>query len=132
MEIIKDGNLILAIIHRAQEWKEGLDFLTPGDLFVQAGTWRYAKGKRLDSHMHQDYERKTFKTQEVVYIRKGSIRATLFNQARAKIKEFELHTGDLAIFANGGHGYEILEDDTQVLEVKNGPFVNVELDKVKF
>ena len=132
MEVIRDGDIILAIVHRAQEWKEGLNFVTPDDFFVQAGTWRYSKGKRLASHTHKEYERKAFKTQEVVYVRKGCIRATLFDQTRTKVKEFELHEGDLAVFANGGHGYEILEDDTQVLEVKNGPFVNVEFDKVKF
>ena len=125
MEVIRDGDIILAIIHRAQEWKEGLDFLTPGDLFVQAGTWRYAKGKRLDSHMHKDYEGKDFKTKEVIYIRKGSIRATLFGQDRAKIKEFELREGDLAIFANGGHGYEIFGDDKQDLEIKKNHIIQI-------
>ena len=36
------------------------------------------------------------------------------------------------MFAYGGHGYEILEDDTEVIEAKNGPFTDVNTDKVKF
>jgi len=33
------------------------------------------------------------------------------------------------VILRGYHGYEILEDDTRVLEVKNGPFTSVEADK---
>ena len=29
----------------------------------------------------------------------------------------------------GAHGYDILENGTQVLEVKNGPYVGAELDR---
>ena len=43
-----------------------------------------------------------------------------------------LNEGDLAIFAYGGHGYVILEDNTQIIETKNGPFVDVATDKTKF
>ena len=36
------------------------------------------------------------------------------------------------IILSGGHGYEILEDNTQIIEAKNGPFIDVETDKRKF
>ena len=45
---------------------------------------------------------------------------------------FVLFEGDLAVFAYGGHGYVILEDDTQIIETKNGPFIDVDTDKTKF
>ena len=35
----------------------------------------------------------------------------------------EIHAGDRRLV------YEILEDDTQILEVKNGPFIDVDTDK---
>ena len=38
----------------------------------------------------------------------------------------------LAILIELNHGYEILEDDTKIIEAKNGPFVDVETDKTKF
>ena len=31
-----------------------------------------------------------------------------------------------------GHGYEILENDTRVLEIKNGPYPGAERDRVRF
>ena len=46
--------------------------------------------------------------------------------------EYIIYKGDTAVFAYGGHGYEILEDDTQIIEAKNGPFTDVATDKVKF
>ena len=48
------------------------------------------------------------------------------------IDEYILKVNDLAVFAHGGHGYEILEDNTQIIEAKNGPFINAEVDKTKF
>jgi hypothetical protein len=33
---------------------------------------------------------------------------------------------------NGGHDYTILEDDTRILEIKNGPFLGREIDKTLF
>jgi len=33
------------------------------------------------------------------------------------------------ILLKGGHGYEILEDGTRVLEVKNGPYPGAEVDR---
>ena len=38
----------------------------------------------------------------------------------------------MAVFAFGGHGFEILENDTKIIESKNGIFTSVEQDKVKF
>jgi hypothetical protein len=48
------------------------------------------------------------------------------------LQDFILKEGELAVFGYGGHGYEILEDDTQIIESKNGPFAGVEQDKIKF
>jgi hypothetical protein len=36
------------------------------------------------------------------------------------------------VMLKGGHGYDILENNTQVLEVKNGPFTSVEKDRERF
>ena len=40
--------------------------------------------------------------------------------------------GDMAIMAYGGHSYKILEDNTKIIETKNGPFISVDVDKVKY
>lgn len=132
MEIIKSDNRISCIIYRDKDWSKGLNFITPNEMFIQAGSWWYDKGKVLDKHIHKDFERIASRTQESVYIKKGSMKVFLYTDELELFNEFILYKGDLAVFGFGGHGYEILEDDTQVIETKNGPFIDVETDKTKF
>lgn len=132
METIKHKNQILSIIYRDDDWTEGLNFITPNELFVQVGSWWYDKGRKLASHVHNDFERSALRTQEMTYVKKGSMRVLLFDEEHKYLQDFVLYEGDLAVFAYGGHGYEILEDDTKIIEAKNGPFVDVATDKTKF
>lgn len=132
MEVIKHENQILAIIFRDNDWSEGLNFITPNELFIQVGTWWYPKGKKLASHVHNDFERTALRTQEMTYVRRGAMKVLLYDNSKKYLQDFILKEGDLAIVAYGGHGYEILSDDTQIIEAKNGPFIDVETDKTKF
>jgi len=132
MEEIKKDGKIIAIIYRDNDWIEGLNFITPNELFIQVGSWWYKKGKVLDSHIHREFERVANRTMEMTYVKSGSMKVFLYDENKNYITEFVLNSGDLAVFAFGGHGYEILEDDTKIVEAKNGPFVSVEIDKEKF
>lgn len=129
MEKIEHGGELLAIIRREGEWPEGLSFCTPDELFIQAGTWQYDAGKDLAAHRHKTHVRAVNKTQEVAYVKRGRIKVKVYTEAGELVAAPELESGDFVILVAGGHGYEILEDGTQVLEVKNGPFVDVALDK---
>lgn len=132
MQKIEHAGKIIAIIYRDEDWVKGLNFITPSDMFVQVGSWWYEKGKVLARHVHKNYNRTANRTQECVYVRKGSMRVTLYTEEPKELENFELKAGELAVFAFGGHGYEILEDDTQIIESKNGPFIDVDIDKKKF
>lgn len=132
METIKHEGKILAIIYRDEDWVDGLNFITPDELFIQVGSWWYPKGKKLASHVHNDFERSAMRTQEMTYVKKGAMRVLLFDDQKNYLQDFVIKAGDLAVVAYGGHGYEILEDGTQIIEAKNGPFVDVETDKTKF
>ncbi len=126
-----DGKII-SIIYRDDDWVEGLNFITPDDLFIQVGSWWYQRGKKLASHIHNKFNRTACRTQEMTYVKKGSMRVLLYDENQKYLQDFILYDGDLAVFAYGGHGYEILEDDTKIIETKNGPFVDVNTDKTKF
>lgn len=129
MEVFEKDGQTYAIVYRNDHWKEGLDFPTPDDMFIQAGCWQYDSGKKLRAHKHKDYERSTMRTQELTYVKSGKMKVTIYTEEAEFLFDFELVKGDFAIMVHGGHGYEILEDKTQVLEVKNGPFISVEKDK---
>ena len=129
MQVIKHEGQIISIIYRDEDWKEGLNFITPDDLFIQVGSWHYPKGKKLAAHIHKSFSREAQRTQEMTYVKQGSMRVLLYSEEKNYLQDFTLYEGDLAVFAYGGHGYEILEDDTQIVEAKNGPFTDVERDK---
>ncbi len=132
MKVYKNNNQIISIVYRDEDWVEGLNFITPNELFIQVGSWWYEKGKKLASHVHNDFPRETLRTQEMTYVKKGAMRVLLYDENKNYLEDFIINEGDLAVFAYGGHGYEILEDDTQIIEAKNGPFVDVNTDKTKF
>jgi len=128
-EIHSNTGDLLAIIQRGDAWPEGLTFITGEETFIQVGLWHYPAGKKLALHRHKEASRSVLRTQEVVFIKRGAMRARIFDDTRKPVAEIELHAGDFAVLLAGGHDYKILEDGTQVLEVKNGPFPGVEADK---
>ena len=130
--MIRDKEKIIAIIYRNEDWKEGLNFFTPNELYIQASSWHYPRGKKLTSHIHKVNPRQVDRTHELTYVKQGKMKVLLYGEDKKFLEEFILNEGDLAVYAYGGHGYEILEDNTQIVEVKNGPFINVSQDKEKF
>jgi hypothetical protein len=129
MKTIEYENTLYAIIQRKEDWEEGLQFLTPNELFCQVGTWWYQEGQKLKAHRHISNERKASLTQECVIIMSGSVRIDLYNNDDEVFSTEILSEGDFMIMVAGGHGYEILESDTKIIECKNGPFISVEKDK---
>ena len=128
-EKIMDGDSILAIIIRDEDWEEGLNFISSEGDYQQVGIWGYNKGKKLAAHIHLIEPREVLRTQEVVFVEEGRIRADIYTEKEEFLKSVELKKGDTIILLNGGHGYEILGDNTKVLEVKNGPYVGADKDR---
>lgn len=126
---IKKDNTVFARLVPSEDWKEGLSFFSQDEDFIQVGTWRYEKGKKLLAHIHNHAERVVQHTQEVLYIKKGLIKASVYDTQGVAIEHIIAKEGDTLILLHGGHGYEILEDSTQVLEIKNGPYLGAEVDR---
>jgi hypothetical protein len=129
---IRDGNLLLARHVTADEWeKGGLAFFSSDPEFLQVGIWHYDNGRRLLAHTHNDAPRTVQRTHETLYVRKGRIEARIYNEARELVETLTAGEGDILTLMSGGHGYTILEDGTQVLEVKNGPYPGAERDRIR-
>lgn len=130
---IKEGDLVLARhIPASAAWQDGLNFFSADGDFIQVGVWGYGAGKELKAHIHNEVKREVLWTQEVLFVRSGKLRANVFNTREEKVAELEVGAGDVIILLRGGHGYDILEDGTQVLEIKNGPYVGPDLDRRRF
>lgn len=132
-EVVKvyDGEKLCAVMIPGGAWQEGLNFYSDPNDFIQVGTWGYGGGKKLAAHQHQSVPRKSDITQEVLFVKRGALKATVYGLDQRELQSFEMREGDTGIFLTGGHGYEILKDGTQVLEVKNGPYPGAEADRVR-
>jgi len=127
---IKDGDVVLARHVPAEDaWGDGLRFFSPDGDYQQVGTWGYGQGKKLLAHAHNEVRREVLWTQEVLYIRAGRVKAEVFDGRDLKVAELSAGAGDILVLLHGGHGYEILEEGTQVLEIKNGPYVGADADR---
>ena len=129
MTTIEHNGARLAYLIRSGDHEPGLRFFSRDSDYVQVGTWGYARGQTLLPHVHNVVPRLADRTQEVVHLLRGRLRASLFDDDGRPVTQVELGAGDTLVLLAGGHGYEILEDDTRVLEIKNGPYAGAEADR---
>jgi hypothetical protein len=130
-EIVKDG-LILARHIRPGDFRKGLAFYSEDREFLQVGTWHYDQGQQLRAHIHNVVPREIDRTHEVVIVIQGAMAARIFDEEQRLVETVTVGRGEMLILMNGGHDYTILEDDTRILEIKNGPFLGREIDKTLF
>lgn len=129
----EDQGILLARLFRASELNfEGLTFYSLPDEGIQLGTWGYNKDQVLQPHNHNKCTKLADRTCEIVFVVQGSIHVDLYSETDVILSEFEMNQGDILICLGGGHGYQTLEDETKVLEFKNGPYFGKELDRRRF
>ncbi len=124
MEKISHKKTLIAI--RVKRLKNGAIPLTESGEPLQVLSHKRKAGKKTPAHFHLPKRRVTQTLQECLVIIKGRIKVDLYGTHKKKIKSIYLTNGDIVIFMGGGHAVHILED-TEFIEVKNGPFVE---DKV--
>ena len=124
-EEIRDGDTFIAIIIRARYHSTGVKFFTPSTFSQQLGFLNHKKGNIIKNHVHNPVPREVIYTQEVLFIREGKLRVDLYGNSNRFITSRILEGGDVILLAGGGHGFEILED-TSMIEVKQGPYAEVD------
>tara|TARA_Y100001954_G_C15499698_1_gene449222 strand:- start:20 stop:445 length:426 start_codon:yes stop_codon:yes gene_type:complete len=130
LEKITKDKIILAIIIRASYKKKGVEFFTPNDFSQQLGFMKHPKGYVINPHTHNIVPREVNLTQEVLYVKKGIVRVDFYELNQNYISSSILKTGDVILLANGGHGFEMIEE-TEMIEIKQGPYLEEE-DKIRF
>jgi len=82
------------------------------------------------AHRHKYRPRSVGYTEEAIYLIQGKLSTTLRDDNKQIVLATTLLPGDLLITHRGYHEYKVLEEGTHFLEFKNGPFTNVEDDKI--
>ena len=119
-----------AIVMRDSFNAKGISFVTGGDSLLELGYMNHDEGYVVKPHYHPKVKRVNYGTQEVIFIKKGSVKINFYSKDNILINYIILFKGDWIVFLNGGHGLEMLEN-TELIEVKNGPYLN-DKDKVRF
>lgn len=127
-EILKDGKVVARHISES-DINEGLNFYSKDDEFIQVGAWNYNEGKRLLGHIHNEVDRTINRTNEVLYVIKGSLEARIYDLSEVLLETFVVEQGDVLVLLDCGHGYTILSNDTKIIEIKNGPYLGADIDR---
>lgn len=125
---------LLHIIHRLSELENREETrvdIVDEKQFIQCSSLRMHNGKTFKAHKHIWKERTEQKiAQESWVIIKGSVKAIFYDLDDTIIASPVLNAGDASFTLEGGHTYEILEDNTLVYEYKTGPYEGQAMDKV--
>jgi hypothetical protein len=128
--ITHDGQLLAIIIRSRVTSDKKYNFLTEPESALQLGFSNYAGGEVIPSHAHIGTEVTVPTGQEFILLNAGKLRVNLYDKStRALVSAQELDAGDMILLVAGGHGFECLEP-CQIVEVKQGPYLSKERDKV--
>jgi cupin fold WbuC family metalloprotein len=126
---INPGKL-LHLVHRMIEIT-GRTEVAPEDQFLQLATLRMEKGKTFRPHQHiwKPSPRTQCIAQESWVVIQGRVRVFFYDTNGKLLVTEDIGPGDCSMTFEGGHNYEILEEDTVVYEYKTGPYQGQALDK---
>jgi cupin fold WbuC family metalloprotein len=122
---------LLHIVYRLEDFSERSN-IVPDENFIQCASLRMQKGTTFKAHKHIRNERsyKDKIAQESWVVIRGTVRCIFYDTDDTVIATPILNAGDASFTLEGGHTYEILEDDTYVYEYKTGPYEGQANDKV--
>ena len=119
----------LAIIISNDFSEEGIHFFTPNDFSQQLAYMHHPTGKIIEPHAHNPVPREVTYTLEVLFLKRGKLKVDFYDEKQNYLESCVLKSGDVILFAGGGHGFEVLEE-IEMFEVKQGPYIG-ETDKTR-
>jgi len=125
IEQIFDEYRMIAIIVYAEYQSDGINFLTPPNLSQQLATMKRPKGYKIPPHIHKPVPRQVQYTQETLFIKKGRMKISFYDENKKFLEERVLKTGDVILLVSGGHDFLMLEE-TEMIEVKQGPYAGTD------
>lgn len=126
-----DPSKLLHIIIKKEDILPGRKDIVPEEHFIQCSHLNMEKGKTFKPHKHIFKNRtRDVIAQESWIVIQGKVKCIFYDLDDTILIEPVLEQGDASFTLEGGHNYEILEDNTLVYEYKTGPYEGQELDKV--
>jgi len=127
---LEPSGQLLALVVPAGLVGEGIRFLTSSEEQFQVGSMQWRTGHTIPAHTHRVIPREINRTSEVLFVRKGLVRMSLYTDEGEWLTESLLQAGDVVTLFEGGHGFNIIED-ADIVEIKQGPYLG-EDEKYRF
>lgn len=118
-----DNEKLLHIVYHLDNVENRLD-IAPENQFLQAAIIKMPAGKKFRAHKHiwKDVFYEKSIAQESWIVLQGAITVFYYDLDDKLLCEEIIRKGDCSMTFEGGHNYEILEDNTLVYEFKTGPY----------
>lgn len=132
MKDITHEGKILHMVYTKDDFTEERTDLVESDQFIQCSFLKMNAGKTFRPHKHiwkKPYFKETIAQESWVVIQ-GSVKVYYYDTEMNLLETHTLKAGDASFTLEGGHTYEILEDNTLVYEYKTGPYEGQVRDKV--
>lgn len=126
---LQDSRSVLAVVVERDAVSDP-PFVTDPSEPVQVGTFAWKEGHIVSPHRHPSRVRVVTETQEALFVRRGKILVTVYDDAGRHVSSRIMGEGDVVVFLRGGHAVRALTD-SDVVEIKQGPY-DPDRDKVRF
>jgi hypothetical protein len=103
-------------------------FLTPLDEPLQCGIGIFKKGAVVEPHRHVGIPATVTEFQEFIYLKRGFAIAEVYDPEGKLLSKIEMRSGDALLLLRGGHAF-YFQEDSEILEVKQGPYLGREMMK---
>ncbi|MBI1813299.1 hypothetical protein HY285_03825 [Candidatus Peregrinibacteria bacterium] len=121
LQSIAKGSVVYALFFPADLLVKDVQFLTQSSDDFQVGLMERPKDYEVKAHQHPPVERKLTSTSEFLYIEKGKVEVTVFDEEWKELGRSILESRCFLLFLRGGHALKMLEP-TRMIEVKQGPY----------
>jgi len=126
--IIFEGE-IWAVIVTEEDFRPGVNFLTPPDWPFQLGVMVHPAGHVIRPHRHLEQPGRTVAvTQEFLWVVSGQMEVDFYDSAGSCFHTEKMIAGEALLHVKGGHGFRFSQP-TRIVEVKQGPFSGRASDK---
>lgn len=119
---------VLAVVFNINSMQESRYTASSDSEILQVSAMCFSQGRVLAPHYHVPTERVTVGTQESWIVWQGRLGVTLYDLDQTIINEFELGAGDCMTLYQGGHAFTVQDENTKIIEIKNGPYYGREHD----
>jgi hypothetical protein len=118
---VLDGDSVVAVVVQGQCSEPGVHFFSPPDLSQQIGFQIRRAGERVPLHEHQPHLNSTNKLAEVLIVKRGEMKVTLYTSAGTLLHEVILRDGEMILLESGAHEVQFI-GETELYEIKQGPY----------